>query len=801
MKSTDKTLSAFICVFASSALWPNLPEISLVFAIIIVFVIIRIIYVSAVLNGALLGFIWATSMGYWYSTWQLDEGLFNQNVIIEGRVASVISFKAPEDEDPNKKAINKTNAEGNQQADGFNQIQTLQFNFTLNQVGKYPSLAKPKVRLSWYGAQFVPKQGQRLRLLVNLKAPNGLANPHTFHYQTWLASQNIVATAYVIDSPSNAVLDANVSLRQKSIDTLAKLPLSKLPWLQALSFGHRADFTEDDWELLQLSGTAHLFAISGLHVSIVFAYCLFLLSKPLTILCAFAGLPQYHLHKLCALAAGLMCLLYAYLAGFQVPVLRAVLALALWVYLTATGTYWRMPSVLLFLLSAFFILFPFSILSISFWFSFIAVLSIWVFVWRYGATAKPSFLHKLKLTFYLQVWLSLITLPLTLYIFDQLPIFALIANLILVPWVSIVIVPLCVLASSAMLVSMYFDVSGLLHAHLFTWANSAMEASLWLMQKTVLASHVIDLPDLHFDTGSLFLIGLLVLLFVLPFWPLKKVLVSCVVITFFAKAYAQGPDEASLLIFDVGQGSASLLRFSDENEQAQAWLFDTGASFRSGFSMVEAVILPYLKEQGISRINVLLLSHFDNDHAGGVNVLSAAMNIEQVITPQHRCNQAGSAELELGAVNLGIEILWPLLPVSGELNAHSCVIRLNVGNTSILFAGDIERAQEDELLHLHRGTSKLKADILIAPHHGSRTSSTKEFVKAVSPSYVVFTAAQPNRWQFPHPEVVANYQEVGSEILQTGKHGFIEFSFQDNHIQQRSYRQNIYNRWYFKAAN
>jgi competence protein ComEC len=750
--------------------------------------------ISTITKGALLGFIWATIMGYWYTTWQLAPQLFNENLIIEGQVSTVSSGVGIE-----KSADTLLKNQNEKES-------TARFNMSLTQIGKFSSWMQPTVSLSWYDAPFIPMQGQRLRLLVNLKAPNGLANPHSFHYQTWLASQNVVATGHVRNSPSNALVDARISLRQRSVTALGALELSHEGWLQALSFGYRSDLSAEDWTLLQGSGSAHLFAISGLHVSIVFAYCIFLFARPLALLLGLVQSPQFHLSKIVGGSAAIVCLLYGYLAGFQVPVLRAVLALLLWVYLNSTGSHWRMPSVLLYLLAAFFILFPFSILSISFWFSFSAVLSIWLFVWRFMPNSRLSFTDKLKYGLYLQLWLSIITLPLTLYVFQQLPLFALFANMLLVPWVSVVIVPLCVLASTAMMAHFYFASPAQIYEQLFTWADQAMVPTLWIMQKTVDATSTLLkeqnlIQHIRLEFFSLSALILVLLVCILPFLHLKKCLLFCIFTNLLVKSYASPPSEQKLVIFDVGQGSAALFTKRDEKGHSESWLFDTGASFRSGFSMVQAVILPYLAHYQITTLNKVFLSHLDNDHAGGINVIDAQVSIDELLTPQHGCVRESFSENETSLGNIKLEVLWPFSAQHGQDNAHSCVVKLSVNQMSILFAGDIEHAQEQQILNRYHDTDTLAANILIVPHHGSRTSSTKAFIDAVAPEYAVFSAAKPNRWDFPHPQVLQRYRDVGSRILQTGEHGSIEFTFNNNTITQRAYRKDIYNRWYFKAPN
>ncbi|MFC4699100.1 DNA internalization-related competence protein ComEC/Rec2 [Glaciecola siphonariae] len=802
-------LLTFIIIFVSSALWPKLPHLSLLIIGTIALILLCVIKhrshncLSAISLGALLGFVWAGFTGHMYISWQIDPQLHNQNLVIEGRVSSVVMTNdEPED----------ASSQGDPSA--------IRFNIRLTRAGKSALYTYPKVRLAWYRPSFTPKQGQSLRLLINMRAPNGLANPHSFNYQTWLVSRNIVATGYVLDSPTNKVIKSEVSLRQWGIDELRNIGLSNDAWLQALSFGFRALLTDDDWSLMQASGTAHLFAISGLHVGIVFSYVLFAVAKPLGFLLTVVTRWQSNYAMLTGIIACSACVLYAYLAGFEVPVLRALFALVLWTYLSITQSHWRLSSIILSLLATFFVLFPYAILGVSFWFSFIAVFSIWLFVWRFWPKKTLSRFETFKWGIYLQIWLSFITLPLTFYVFGQVPIFALFANLVLVPWVSIVLVPICVLGTLALLLSLPASI----YQTCFYLADAAMNFTLWVMQLTHTLNSdakqvAASLYDQFFVRGivapdafvSVLLISsiLLMLSVLLPFWRgkywvLSAAMLCLITLHFTDGAYdksSNGVSRARLAVFDVGQGSASLFEFTDSENEAKLWLFDTGGSYRTGFSMAQSVIVPFIdSELGPKRnIDHLFISHLDNDHAGGINFLLQARRVVKLSSPQHRCSLSTFTPPSTLPNNIKVEVLWPLKPRLGDINADSCVLMLHVNRTRILFAGDIEHQQEQALLELYDTRNKLSADILIAPHHGSRTSSSKPFVTAVSPSIVVFTAAKPNRWGFPDEHVLKRYQKLGTAVLQTGKHGFIEFDLSQKTLEYKSYREHHYPRWYFKA--
>ncbi|MBT1452009.1 DNA internalization-related competence protein ComEC/Rec2 [Glaciecola sp. XM2] len=773
MTSIDKAATAFISIFLTSALWPNLPDVSLIIMTIVLIVLMLIYSLSAVMLGALFGFAWAASMGHWYDSGQIDSSVFQQNVIIEGVVVSASS--PPSDI-----------------AEGQNLAAPVRFTMRLTKIGKHTTMRSPEVRLSWHAPQFHPQQGHKYRLLVKLKAPHGAANPHSFHYQTWLASHNIVATGAVITSVSNALLNDAISLRQQSINTLDSLSLEQGRWLQALSFGYRGDLSDDDWALLQVTGTAHLFAISGMHLGIVSGYILLLLRRPVALGSYVGGLRQIHISKFTLLGACVLCVVYAYLAGFQVPVLRALISFMLLAYLTLVQAYWRLSSIFLRLLVIFFVLFPFSILSVSFWFSFLAVLSIWAFTWRYPLPKKQNVWTVFRYTAYLQIWLSLITAPITFFIFGQLPIFALFANLLLVPWVSLVLVPLCLLGS-------FFMLLGLPYVWLYEFANLAMFAALKVMHGVSMLSeqavavfhesfpHITLIPSLN--SYHMLLLVIVTLLVLTPFWPQKRMLIVLFGLAFVCSLTGSRDPTSKLLVFDVGQGTSALLKHKNT-----VMLFDTGPAFPSGFSMAESVLLPYFKQTGMIQIDTLFLSHLDNDHAGGLQALKDSIAINNIYTPADACVRSKRFFQD----DITADIIWPLSPQSGHENNHSCVIMLHVNGHRILFAGDIEQSVEASLV---ASEADLKADILIAPHHGSNSSSTPAFVNAVSPQYVVFTAGYANRWGHPHRDVFNRYVQQGSYTVQTGKQGAVEFALGENEVRMRTYRDDMYNRWYYKTPD
>jgi competence protein ComEC len=832
MTKSEKTMLGFIFVFLSSALWPSLPQISLIAFVSIVLIFGLIYRVSAVLCGMLMGFIWASICGHYYLDWQIDSSLFHQNILVEGEV---LSLQPPITEVgqtlPNYVSKDKQNK---QELPVKNHIDftpdtARRFNFLIHKIGPREQWLKAKVRLTWYGESLAFQQGDKLKLFIRLKPPVGLGNPDGFNYQTWLTSKNITALGHVKVSPSNQILERNQSIRQKWVNSLLEHELSNIRWIVALSYGDRRLLTQSDWELMQRTGTAHLFAISGMHLGIVFGFTLILTKGCVVLLslCANAFtfvrgkhnlvfkssstetkqqstyLVKINLKPWLIVLPCMICVFYALIAGFQIPVLRALLTLIIWTLLLILSIHWRASSVLLLLLSSFFILFPFSILGISFWFSFIAVLVILLFVWRITFKTHSSILSKMSYAIRLQLFISIITMPMIAMTFSSIPINAFFANLFMIPLITFVLVPLCLLAAVGSSVSLnpyyIYKVINLCFDWAFKLLNWLDQFSVFLLGNNWESSTAAQ-TSLFLLTQPI--IVLVTLLWVFPSWHHKRRLLFSILSVsllyyYYESQQLKNTNPSSLYFMDVGQGSAVVIK-----DSAGTMLYDTGGAF-AGFSMANSVLLPFFKTHRIKHLDYFVLSHLDNDHAGGANVIKQNVSIQRTLSPYEGCNvDAFLTDFSMDKrkfLSYDVQILWPLKSMSGDNNDHSCVMKLQRGKHSILLTGDIEKKSEAQILALYKTTNKLKSTILAAPHHGSQTSSTSAFIEAVSPEYVVFSSGAYNRWGFPAQSVVNRYQHINAQVFITGQQGRIKFVLSDEHISVSAYREDEYNRWYFKV--
>ena len=740
------------------------------------------------ISGAIVGFLWASSVGHWYSSWQLPNRYFNENVIVEG-VVSTLQIQ-----------LNKTseiNTSEDTQVYDKNRVKSdtqKSFVLKLNKIGKTVLLHSPKIRLSWFQPTLVIKQGDTVKLLVSIKRPNAIGNEHGFNRQKWLASHNIVGLGNVKPSPTNLRLNEANNLRQRMLDQLLAYgsvsDLSNMRWILALTLGERSLLEPSDWKLLQTTGTAHLFAISGLHLGIV-SFLFFQVAKVVLFLgvSVISRNKQFNIGPIALLVSVPFCIFYAYLSGFQVPVIRSLIALLFLAVLMFYQLYWQTWTVLLHLLICFFLLFPLSILGMSFWFSFGAIICIFFFVWRYPTTTLSPW-STLKQTIGLQLFLSVLMLPLIALNFGALSSVSALVNLIIMPFVSLILVPLCLIVAVFMLMNFHE-----LNSYLLQFIDWCFEKLMVCMQVFASGEYA-SIETQHINPAVWWIVlGMSVLLF-LPYWPHRKKVIVTLSLTILSLSFSHTSEESnwSVRVFDVGQGLGVLIK-----QNGLFLVYDTGQSFLNGSSYAESVFAPYFESvntgsSSAPSIDYLVNSHMDNDHAGGNLFIFQHYNVSQWLSPSLGC----TAQDDFIWGKLQVNVLWPIKNLSGEDNNHSCVLKVTDGKFSVLLTGDIEQEAEQALIKRHAHDGKLHSDILLAPHHGSKTSSTLSFIAAVSPQVVVISSKYKNQWGFPHPQVLDNYASVKAKVLNTAYDGEVVLSFSENQYSLKSYRNVWWSPWYMQ---
>ncbi len=618
-----------------------------------------------------------------------------------------------------------------------------------------------RIKLSWYDGEPVGA-GETWRFNVRLKPPHGFLNPGGFDYEAWLMQNGVHATGYVRNGEANRKLTTAVAhdsdaVRQHIAEHIRKLlgDSAFTGLITALAVGDRSAIGQDQWQVLINSGTNHLMAISGLHIGLAaaFGYWLCRWLVPVRIM---YWLPAQHVAMLGALVSALI---YAMLAGFAIPTQRALLMLICTGGALLLRRRSRPYNVLAFALTIVLLWDPASVLSAGFWFSFLAVAAI--FYTLAGPWAQSRWFKWV----WLQLVIALSLAPLSLFMFQQTSLVAPLANLIMVPYVSFLVVPLVLIG--VLILPWSETGSGLFFA-----AAEGLFSFIWPALHWLAA-----LPYSHWFKAQpgiiLTLLALMgVALMLAPgvrLWRAAGVLLLLPAATWQPQAPEAGAYE--LHVLDVGQGLAIVIR-----TRAHTLVYDTGARFSGSFDSGRAVLLPFLTSKGVDDIDLLLISHGDGDHIGGAaSVLQAypqtpvlGQGIESLVAAQSAYCAVGQQWVWDGVV---FSLLHPDDTDYSQRNNGSCVVKVEGQGGSVLIAGDIEKKVEHRLLSHHR--QALSADILIAPHHGSSTSSTRDFIHAVSPQIVIFAAGYRNRYKFPAPEVAARYAEFGSSMVMTGHSGAI----------------------------
>ncbi|MEW6992697.1 DNA internalization-related competence protein ComEC/Rec2 [Colwelliaceae bacterium MEBiC 14330] len=817
-----------------------LPEVPAIFQLIVLIFIAFGCFSHKVFrssSGFLIGAAWMLLHAYCYQS-QIPEEIValmiaKQTLQIEGEVVSLQSKQTKNSGDSAIVLSNKT------------QKQTVRFNVKLDKINDYP-LARPLyVRLSWKNAQFTIAQGHQLSLQVKLKPAHGLANLGSFHYASWLTANYIAASGYVVNPKShkrkhkqntkldktqaafvikkNEVLLKNSTIRQQLYDQyISLIPSHQLsPILLALAFGERGLLGPAHWQTLQTTGTSHLIAISGLHIGLLASgvfYIMITLVRYLPI--KTSKWQSYNAMYLAIFTSLVFATIYAYLAGFSLPTERALVMLLLFWLSRLVGITLSMPRLLLITIFIVISISPFSLLTISFWLSFYAVIIIFLTLWRFKAwlTRGSALLRLGKGLMLIQLSLTLMLVPITAIAFQQISLVSLAANIFAVPWMSIITIPSALLSVFFVLIDevmaqwlMAISLQSL--SWLWQYLSILSElpyASVKLTlkeQRIVLMVGMIIFMLSYFpvkfgDNNQRDYLGLVkvmsfILLCALPFYSLLRVAATNI----NQQVNSNFESTWQVVFFDVGQGLSVLIKRND-----RVVLYDTGAYYASGFNMSEAVILPYLQYEGINKIDKVIISHSDNDHAGGLEVLSNNIIIDEIIT-----SDTGISKRPVKTCFRGNDFIWQGLKFEAlsptieaitnndlaskpSKNDNSCVIRVSDSHgRAVLLVGDISSKVERNLLSKF---PKLSADILQVPHHGSKTSSGSDFIKQVSPAIAVVSAGYLNRWHMPVKAIEQRYLEENIKLLNTAQLGQIIITIDEDGINSRSFVNDFKPFWF-----
>jgi competence protein ComEC len=730
--------------------------------------------------GVVVGFAWAGLFAQHYLAQELPKEWEGRDITVVGVVESLPSYFE----------------------------QGVRFNFAVERVVSEADEVRaipPRIALSWYSASRMGElqavdnvqPGQRWQLTVRLRRPHGNANPYGFDYEVWLLEQGLRATGSVRP-------DQHLTVKNKKlvdfVPTFGNVVQRCRAWLRdridkalpngeyagvivALVIGDQRAINQSDWKVFNRTGIGHLISISGLHITmiagmaaaLVFALWRrsFFTRRDLPLV-----LPA---QKAAALAGVCVALLYVLLAGFGVPAQRtlymlSVVAAALWL-----GRLTSVSHVLCMALGVVVLLDPWAVLGPGFWLSFGAVaIILYASVGRGKAHASESeiqhqrWLSTLKAAAHTQYVVTLGLVPLTMLLFGQVSLVSPIANAVAIPLISFLVTPLSLVGSvlpsplsggtlqiAHWLVELLAEGLKWLSAYSFSVWSAPLPA--WWMFAAALTGTLWLLAPSGWPVRWLGLAGFVPLVLNTPSHPVDG--------------------EMWVTAFDVGQGMSLLVE-----TPRRRLLYDTGPAYSTESDGGNRVVLPYLKARGITHLDAVIVSHSDADHSGGARSIFEEMQIDRVSSslpeghpvatqaPSHQRCEAGQVWTWDG---IRFEMLHPAPVIydssKWKPNARSCTLKITVGEQSILLPGDIEAVQEAELLG--SVSQRLRSSVLLAPHHGSGTSSTAAFLETVQPEIALFQVGYRNRFGHPKAEVFERYGKLGIRRIRSDESGAVTLRF------------------------
>ncbi len=773
---------------------PELPPLILTFSIF-VFTIILVLFRKkldplfsfsiTVIGFFVAGYTFGVVAGYQLLAGQLPDAMAERDIVVEGQIINL-----PQENDRR-------------------QLFTLKLTrayLTDEPHAAFENIPR-KINISSYGDLRV-KTGEHWRLVVKLKKPRGFVNPSGFDYQASLLRRGIGATGYIRKGdnrllqpqPSFSLDVLRYELQQWLINT-SDSPQKGI--LVALLVGDTSLVDREQWGEMLKTGTNHLIAISGLHLGF-FAIVGFFVGN------FFGRFVQLVLHKYPSMMMGYVfsvgfTLFYSLIAGFNIPTIRTLIMLAVVQLALLWRRTFRGRDTLLIALVLVLLYDPLAAYDIGFWLSFGAVaMLIFCFSGRISisnATTSQRIYQNHFLLFIKSQWVMFIGLliPLALLVHTS-SLLAPSANFIAIPVITFFVVPCLILAALC-----HFTFSAL-EGFFLNCAELGMSVvHEWLNYLLALGAGQLN-PLININPWAIFLAVLSVALILMPRALGNKWLGGVGLILALFIPLKQLPD-LQMLVFDVGQGTAILIR--TPNHQL---LYDTGPEYTENFDAGSGIIVPYLQSQGLRRLDTLVVSHNDKDHSGGLLGVLAGIDVNQMLLGELdklidlNKNEVRSVQPAVDNCHTqapwrwdGVHfrfITWPITP-NAKANNHSCVLLVEFKGQKILLAGDIEKDVERILSEREELAA---VDIILAPHHGSKTSSTAGFLARVLPHRVIYSAGFHNQHGHPHADVQARYARMGTLPHNTAYAGALEFTWREGQqpYQLTQYRQSQARYWYAK---
>ncbi|WP_234811036.1 ComEC family protein [Candidatus Hamiltonella defensa] len=628
--------------------------------------------------------------------------------------------------------------------------------------------------------------GQKWQLKVRMRAIHSTLNEGGFDSQRWAVANKQPLSGKLISAKP---IDLQCDMRQKMISGV-KNSINIYDYVRiliALAFGERKLLNKNDWEQLKKTGTAHLIAISGMHIAMAALFGA-LFARALQFFFPITWIRQ----GFPLMMSWCSALFYMWLAGASAPTLRAMLALTLWLLLSVFRKKCTAWQVWLWTVSLILIIDPLAILSDSFWLSCFAVAALifwyqWVPLRLSENRTWYQWLRQLLMKWlHLQLGMMLLLLPIQVALFHGISLSSLIANLWAVPIISFITIPAILLA----FLTTFIPFIASIFWFLADFSIGLVFSPLLFLSKGWLS--ISKAGQLISYSG-----WLAVIIWRFQFWRshhIISVVIFCILLWIFTERSEYKRYKWRVDMLDVGHGLAVVIE-----RGGKATIFDTGVRWKTG-SMASSVILPYLNWRGLE-LEHIIISHDHNDHIGGLYELLKFFPKAKVTAPFNPlkksdlitfsvCSEGNQWEWQ----ELNFEVFWPKKREKNAKNNDSCVIRIDDGQHSLLLSGDLEAKGEYQLIQ--QAGHKLASTFLQVPHHGSKTSSTLPFLRAVKPTFAFASVSRYNQWHLPAQKIIKRYQKNHILWRDTSVSGQLTVFFFDKTWKIRGYREEFMPRWY-----
>ncbi|QJR15456.1 DNA internalization-related competence protein ComEC/Rec2 [Usitatibacter palustris] len=644
----------------------------------------------------------------------------------------------------------------------------VRFTFAVEEVHSEGATVPRLVSLGWYaeeGGLPAVVAGERWRFTVRLKRPRGLGNRHGFDFEAWALERGIRATGYVRAKPRAQRLDARVDgwpqtlhrwrgeIRESMRTRLEDRRFAGV--LVALVIGDQDAIDPDDWRTFWRTGVGHLVSISGLHITMLggLAYAL--------VAFLWVQVPRLPLwlpaRKAGVIASVLAAVAYSLLAGYGLPAQRTCVMLAAIAACVLANRHGSPSRVLAFAAICVVAIDPWAALAPGFWLSFGAVAAIfYVLSLR---TGTPGRLRGAALE---QLAVTVAMLPMLIALFQEVSLVSPLANALAIPVVTFAVVPVALagafLDSTILLASAHALFAALMVPleALASWPGAVLESHA--PQPWTVAAALVGCAWLLAPRGI----------------PLRSLGAVWMVPLFAVVPPGPSAGEAWVDVLDVGHGLAIVVRTA-----THALAYDAGPAWSAGSDSGGRIVIPFLRGEGVRRLDALAISHDDDDHYGGARAVADARAPSWLLSPLaagdalHRrvgISRICEAGLRWTWDGVDFEVMHPAAGSNARReNDRSCVLRVATRGASMLLTGDIEARSEVEMVA--RFGARLASDVLLVPHHGSKTSSSSAFLDTVQPADAVVSLGYRNRFRHPHPAVVARYRERGITLHRTDERG------------------------------